>query len=69
MAWTQSDVDALKAAIKTGVLMSRHGETMQTFRSLDEMRETLRMMEAEVAAAAGTVRTRQVRFQTGKGLC
>lgn len=53
MAWTQSDVDALKAALAAGVLTVKHGETLTTYRSLNEMRQLLAMMQTEV-----TTRTR-----------
>lgn len=54
MAWTQSDVDALKAAIATGARRARmsNGEEVE-YRSLDEMRTALRLMEAEVAGQTG----------------
>lgn len=55
--WTQSDIDALKAAIATGALsvMYSDGSSVQ-YRSLADMRATLDMMEAEVAAPATTTR-------------
>lgn len=50
MAWTQADVDALKAAIATGALEVRYADGRYTkFRSLAEMKETLAMMQAEAA--------------------
>lgn len=55
MAWTQVQIDALKAAIATGVLTVKHGETLTTYRSLDEMKALLAMMQADVAAG-GRVR-------------
>jgi 5-enolpyruvylshikimate-3-phosphate synthase len=48
MAFTQSQIDALKAAIAQGALTVRHGDTSITYRSMAEMREALSMMEAEV---------------------
>ncbi len=53
MAWTQVQIDALKAAIASGVLTVRHGDTMTTYRSLDEMQRVLAMMQSDV-----TTRTR-----------
>lgn len=53
MAYTQDDIDALKAAIKSGKLSVRHGETQVTYRSIDEMIKLLQMMTADV-----TTRTR-----------
>jgi collagenase-like PrtC family protease len=69
MAWTQTDIDKLKAAIALGALRVSYGERDVTYRSLAEMRETLGMIEAEVNAAAGMRPAKQIRFQTGKGLC
>lgn len=49
MAFTQSDIDALKAAIATGALEVRYADGRYTrFRSLKEMRETLELMERDV---------------------
>ena len=52
MAWTQIDIDTLKAAIATGAkrVVFGSGETRreQEFRSLAEMKETLADMQAEV---------------------
>ena len=68
MAWTQTDIDRLKSAIATGALRVRYIDRDVTYRSLDEMRETLRMINAEVNAVPGRTATRQIRFQTDKGL-
>lgn len=51
MAYTQTQIDALKAAMASGVLTVRHGETTNTFRSLSEMEKQLSIMEADVAGA------------------
>lgn len=55
MAWTQSDIDALKAAIATGARRARmsNGEEVE-YRTLEEMRTALRLMEAEVNAAVSS---------------
>lgn len=70
MAWTQTDIDKLKAALAQGATRVRFSDREVTYRDLNEMKETLRMMQSEVDAASGVVRTRprQVRFVTGKGL-
>jgi hypothetical protein len=49
VAYTQADIDELKAAIASGELISRAGNRSVQYRSLDEMQRTLRLMEAEVA--------------------
>lgn len=52
MAWTQTDVDALKAAIATGALKVRYADGREvTYRSLAEME---RVLAALVAEATGT---------------
>ena len=69
MAFTQTDIDKLRAAIAQGALRVRFADRDVTYRSLDEMRSILAMMQAAVNAAAGRPRRRAVRFQTSKGLC
>ena len=54
MAWTQEQIDALKIAIATGQRAVRHGETYVEYRTIDEMKAVLSMMEADVL----TTRTR-----------
>lgn len=66
MAWTQSDIEKLKAAIAQGATKVKFADREVTYRSLAEMRETLVMIEGEVS---GRRRARQVRFITSKGLC
>jgi len=70
MAWTQTDVDKLKAAIAQGATRVRFADREVSYRSLAEMRDTLAMMQAEIDAAAGIKRRRgrQIRFVTSKGL-
>ncbi len=53
--FTSDDVDALKRAIATGALRVRYPDGSEvTYRSLAEMRETLRMMAADVSPASGS---------------
>lgn len=67
MAWTQSDIDALKAAIAEGrgARTISFGDQSVTFHSVDEMRELLRMMQADLSTAASTPRTRYAAFDKG----
>lgn len=54
MAWTQIDIDALKAAIATGVTsVSYAGPPARSvsYRSLAEMQAVLAMMERDVNAS------------------
>lgn len=67
MAWTQSDVDALKAAIASGAKDCTYSDGSRiVYRSLDEMRQILAMAEVEVAGS-GVARTRIVRIDSRSG--
>jgi uncharacterized FlgJ-related protein len=65
MAWTQTEIDSLKASIAQGVLTVKFANREVTYRSLREMRETLAMMQADVAS---TTRPRAYVIRSGKGL-
>ena len=52
MAWTQSDIDSLKAAIAKGVKVVQMGTERVEYASIAEMRSILGMMEAEVAGTS-----------------
>lgn len=67
MAWTQTDIDALKAAIAAGrgARTITFGDQTVTFHSVDEMLTLLGRMEADVATTAGTPRTRYAGFTKG----
>jgi len=55
MAWTQADVDALKAAYAQGVTsVSHNGKTVQ-YASLPDMWNAIRQMQEEVETGNGTV--------------
>lgn len=67
MAWTQTDIDALKAAMARGVKVARINGEMVEYASMSEMRATLAMMENEVAGVSR--RTIDVIYPTtGRGL-
>lgn len=54
--WTQADVDALKAAVATGVLSVRYDgppARQITYHSLGEMRALLASMQQEVTRSSG----------------
>lgn len=67
MAWTQVEIDKLKAAIAQGATKVKFADREVTYRSLDEMRETLTMLQGEVSGGERR-RPRQIRFVTSKGL-
>jgi len=57
MAFTTSDIDALKAALATGALQVRYADGRQiTYRSLAEMRQILQMMQTD-AGVSSFIRT------------
>lgn len=67
MAWTQTDIDALKAAIASGAMsVSYSGPPARTitYRSLDEMRGILVQLEREVLGASA-VTSRRVAWSKG----
>jgi hypothetical protein len=67
MAFSQTDVDALKAAIAKGVSRVRiDGEEVQ-YNTFSDMRAALRMMEAELAGSASAT-PRVVYPKTTRGL-
>jgi predicted RNA-binding protein with PUA-like domain len=67
MAFTQSDVDALKVAIaaRNGVRQMTIGDRSYVFDSVDDMIKLLGKMEQDVAAAASRPRTRFACFNKG----
>lgn len=52
MAFSQSDVDALKAAIATGARSVAYDGHSVTYRSMADMIATLRMMERDIATTS-----------------
>lgn len=67
MAYTQEQIDALKKAIALGATRVRYADRDVEYRSLEEMKEILGDMIAEVEGASGTRRTRKTHFQTSRG--
>lgn len=66
--WTQADVDALKAAIATGVLeVTYDGPPRRTvtYHGLAEMRSLLASMQADVRATAGGTSYKLAAFRKG----
>ena len=65
MAWTQSDIDALKTAMAQGVKRVRYASGEVEYQSLSEMRQLLAMMRAEVSPAEVAPRRTVARFESG----
>lgn len=52
MAYTQADLDNIKAAIAQNTLSVRSGDDSVTYRSLDEMIRAKELIESELASAS-----------------
>ena len=65
----QTRLEKLEAMIVSGVLTSKHGETLLTYRSMSELLTAKALLEQQIAGASGTAR-RRVRYgyQSDKGL-
>lgn len=61
--YSQAQIDALAAAIASGVLTVRHGDVTTTYRSLAEMQTILQTMTENVSGK--TVRRSRVAFDNG----
>jgi hypothetical protein len=68
MAWTQADVDTLKAAMAKGEKSVTFADRSVVYRDVSEMREALAMIEAEVATTSATPRPRQFFGYASRGL-
>jgi hypothetical protein len=67
MAWTQTDVDALDAAIKNGTRQVRFSDREVTYSSIDDLIKARNFASEQVAAANSQLLTRQRRIYTDKG--
>lgn len=52
MAWTQAEIDTLKAAIAKGVKTVAYSDKTITYQNLEEMLQALNVMEGNVEAEA-----------------
>lgn len=62
MAWTQADIDNLKAAIASGERRVKYQDKEVEYRTLAEMKEILRGMEAEVTPVINACSTRRTGY-------
>jgi thiamine monophosphate synthase len=67
MPWISSDLEALEAAIKSGVREVQYRDRRVTYHSLDEMLKLRQLMREEVAGGTelGNVRTTLASFTKG----
>jgi hypothetical protein len=56
MAYSQTEIDSLRSAIASGQLIVRSGDRSIQYRNLAEMREQLRIMEADVGGRSPGLR-------------
>lgn len=69
MAYTQTQLDALEAAIAQGALSVQFGERKITYHSLAEMTSLRDTMRSELGVAKpARARSRIIQIKTGKGL-
>ena len=54
MAFTQAQIDAAKNALASGKLSVRFGDRSITYRSVNELRQAISLMEAELNSATRT---------------
>jgi len=67
MSYTTNQLDALKRALATGERRVSFGDKTVEYRSVEELQEAIRTVEAELARSAGTPAKRQIRVTTSKG--
>ncbi len=67
MAWSQADIDALDAAIKSGTNRVRYADREVVYQSIDSLLKARALAVSEVNAANGTIIKRQLRVFTDKG--
>jgi len=69
MAYTQADLDAIDAALKSGaVRVEFPGGGATTYRSVDDMLKVRKMMSEDVASTNGTKPIRRLKVYSGKDL-
>jgi len=65
----QARIDALKAARDSGALSVRHGESMVTYRSTDDIMKAITAANSDLAALQGLpARVTNYKFVSRKGL-
>ncbi len=66
--YTDEQLQALKAALATGVTRVRFGEREIEYRTIEELKTAISTIEAELAKGGGAIPVRQIRVSTDKGL-
>lgn len=68
MSWTQTQLDALEAAIGQGALVVQYTDKRVQYRSLDEMLRIRDLMRRSLGLSPSTTRI-YPRFSKGLGTC
>lgn len=67
MPYTQSDLDALKNALKSGVTRVSFTDRSVEYRSIQEIERAIQIVSAELNQTKGVAQVRQVRVYARKG--
>lgn len=67
MAYTQTQLDALQAALASGTLSVSFEGRSVTYRSMKDLQSAIAVVQSAVNAAAGTPAVRVVRVTMDKG--
>jgi len=67
MAWTETHLEAIEAAIASGELTVRFGDRTVTYRSMDELLQARALIREALAAKSGAAADRFSFAQTSKG--
>jgi hypothetical protein len=68
MAFTQTDLDRVNAAIASGAVHVQYADGRNvTYRSIEELKTAKAEIQAALGLPSGQPRTRQVRLYSGKG--
>jgi len=66
MAYTQADIDALKAAMASGAKRVRYSDGSEVeYREMDEMKDILRQMRHEVSPPTKPIRAFRLAYRSG----
>ncbi|MEJ1365634.1 MAG: hypothetical protein RPU42_11205 [Candidatus Sedimenticola sp. (ex Thyasira tokunagai)] len=68
MAYTQTDLDAIDAAIASGELEVAYSDRRVRYRSISELKTARAIIQKELATGAGNRPTRQYRMKVSKGI-
>ena len=68
MIYTQTQLDALEAALASGALTVEYDGRRVTYRSVAELKEAIAEVRTALDAAAGKTRLRQIRVHSSTGV-